>query len=394
MRADELAMARHVKLWILGTIVACVIAAAGTIPFRGIRASRDEATIFTQRPEATPARRHAQAIADAWRGAQTARRLAEARLAVRQRDFDRPVLMMASTDSEHATLQARIRASLDSAWQSLGLAETKISVALVIDPIEGSDGALPAVGSWGPSYLLPDSADRTLCLIRLSENTGWRRAILRQTFVRDNWLQPWLKANLGPCAFLAAYGMPGRSVRAWLGNRGFDLALAPAWNDSTAAPSASILRSDGGWWWGYVYHQSFPAVACLAHRVAGCREAVLEGASDDRPRPNRTQVVTTDRRYWQRQRLIGGSSYLADVARQVGRDRFLEFWNSPLSVDSALSRALRQPVGEWTAQWQTRFTPPIRLGSSAPAAATLLAVILGIIAIATTAVTARKRQVR
>ncbi|HUC39510.1 MAG TPA: hypothetical protein VMR92_01650, partial [Gemmatimonadales bacterium] len=112
------------------------------------------------------------------------------------------------------------------------------------------------------------------------------------------------------------------------------------------------------------------------------------------PRANRTPVVTTDRRYWQSQRLIGGSRYLADVARQVGRDRFLEFWNSPLSVDSALSRALREPVAEWTAQWQTRFTPPIRLGPSAPAAASLLAVILGIIAIATTAVTARKRQVR
>ena len=386
-------MARHVKLWILGTIVACVIAAAGTIPFRGTRASRDEATIFTQQPEATPARRYARAIADEWRAAQMARRLAEARLAIRQRDFDRPVLMMASADSEHATLQARIRASLDSAWQSLGLAETKISVALVIDPIDGSDAVLPQEESWAPSYLLPDSANRTLCLIRLSENTGWRRAILRPSFARDNWLQQWLKANLGPCAFLAAYGMPGRSVRAWLGNRGFDLALAPAWNDSTP-PSSSILGFYRGWWWPFVYHQSFPAVACLARRVAGCREAVLEGASDDRPRANRTPVVMTDRRYWRRQRLIGGSTYLADVARQVGRDRFLEFWNSPLSVDSALSRALRQPVGEWTAQWQTRFTPPIRLGSSAPAAASLLAVILAIIAIASTAVTARKRQVR
>ena len=55
---------------------------------------------------------------------------------------------------------------------------------------------------------------------------------------------------------------------------------------------------------------------------------------------NRTPVVMTDRRYWRRQRLIGGSTFLADVARQVGRDRFLEFLNSPLSVDSALSRAL------------------------------------------------------
>jgi hypothetical protein len=393
MRSHELAMARHVKRWIIGTIVACVIAAVGTIPFRGTRARRGEATIFTQRLEATPARLHARAIADEWRAAQMASRLAEERLAVRQRDLDRPVLIMASADSEHATLLARIRASLDSAWHSLGLAETKISVALVIDPIEGSDAALPRDESWGPSYLLPDSANRTLCLIRLSENTGWRRAILRRSFARDNWLQQWLKANLGPCAFLAAYGMPGRSVRTWLGNRGFDLALSPSWNDSTAT-SSSILRSDRGWWWPFVYHQSFPAVACLARRVAGCREAVLEGASDDRPRANRTPVVMTDRRFWQRQRLIDGSRYLADVARQVGRDRFLEFWNSPLSVDSALSRALRQPVGEWTAQWQTRFTPPIRLGSSAPAGASILAVILGIVAIASTAVTARKRQAR
>jgi hypothetical protein len=393
MRAHELAMARHMKLWILGTIVACVIAAVGTIPFRGTRARRGEATTFTRRPDATPARLQARAIADEWRAAQMASRLAEQRLAVRQRDLDRPVLIMASADSEHATLLARTRASLDSAWQSLGLAETKISVALVIDPIEGSDAALPPEESWGPSYLLPDSANRTLCLIRLSVSTGWRRAILRQSFARDNWLQQWLKANLGPCAFLAAYGMPGRSVRTWLGNRGFDLALSPAWNDSTA-PSSSILRLDRGWWWPFVYHQSFPAVACLARRVAGCREAVLEGVSDDRPLANRTPVVMTDRRYWRRQRLIDGSRYLADVARQVGRDRFLEFWNSPLSVDSALSRALRQPVGEWTAQWQTRFTPPIRLGSSAPAAASLLAVILGIVAIASTAVMARKRQAR
>ena len=385
-------MARSVKRWVFATIVACVIAAAGTLPFRGTRASRGAVLFFSRSPAATPARLHAQALAEEWRAAQAESRLAEERVAVQKHDFDRPLLMMAKLDSNDAALETRISANLDSAWHSLGLAETKISVALVIDPIEASDDGLPREESSGPSYLLPDSTHRTVCLIRLPETEGWRRAILREQPARKGWLRGWLTSSLGPCAFLAAYGTPARSVRSWLANRGFDLALFPGWNDSAAA--ADQLDPYRRWWWTYVYHQSFPAVACLAQRVAGCREAVLAGSSQESRQGSFTPVVTADRSFWRRQRLIGGSTYLSDVARDVGRDRFLEFWNSPLSVDSALSRALRQPVGEWTAHWQVRFAPPIRLGPSAPAGASFLALLLAVVAIATTAVTARKRQVR
>jgi hypothetical protein len=185
-------------------------------------------------------------------------------------------------------------------------------------------------------------------------------------------------------------------VRGWLGSRGFDLALTPGWNDSAGQHrSTSFWYGEGrGWWWSYLYDQSFPAVGCLARRVASCREAVLAGASDDNTRTTSPPVLMTDRRFWQRQRLLGGTSYLSDVVREVGRDRFLEFWNSSLSVDSALSRALRRPVGEWTADWQGRFGPTIRLGAGAPAAASLLALLLAGAAVASIALTARKRQVR
>ena len=146
------------------------------------------------------------------------------------------------------------------------------------------------------------------------------------------------------------------------------------------------------WWWDLIYQQSFPAVACLAQRVAGCQEAVL-ATTGDHGQPS--AVVMTDRRFWQRQRLIGGTYYLSDVAREVGRDRFLEFWNSSLPVDTALARALRRPVGEWTASWQQRLLPAqLRLGPSAPAGASLLAAFLAAVAVATVALTARKRQAR
>ncbi len=396
-------MARGVKVWVGAIGLACIVVAAATLPLRGTRATNRGAPFVSRIPQPTPARERAQAVADEWRAAETASRLAEERMRLRARlatsaDYlDRPLLVLNGADPDAEGLQTQITAQLDSAWRDLGLAETKITVGVVLDYIEGTDLSVPREESWGPSYLLPDSTNRTVCLVRLQENAGWRRAIQRESAARAKWVRQWLENSLGPCAFLAAFGMPGRSVRGWLSNRGFDLALGPSWNDSAAAESrkTSLMFGEGrSWWWEYLYHQSFPAVACLAGRVTGCRAAVLAGATEESGRVVFDPVVTTSRRFWQRQRLIGSAFYLSDVAREVGRDRFLEFWNSSLPVDTALARALRQPVGEWTAAWQRRFASRLRVGASAPLESSLLAVLIASVAIATVAMTARKRQVR
>ena len=399
-------MASGVRLWVGAAILTCGIVGIASLPFRGTRATNRSAVLFSRLPQPTPARERAQGLAEQWRAVQAARRLEEERVRLRTRlatsnpDSDRPFLVMTGADDGATVLQAQIAALLDSVWRDLGLAETKIAVGVVVDRIEETDASVPREESWGPSYLLPDSANRTVCLVRLVENAGWRRAVQREP--ASTWLRQWLKSSLGPCAFLAAYGMPGRSVRRWLGGRSFDLALAPSWDDSVSMGGrkgtwwrSQLTLGDGKrwrWWWDYIYHQSFPAVACLAQRVAGCREAVLATTDDD---SKRSSVVMTSRRFWQHQRLIGGTFYLSDVAREVGRDRFLEFWNSSLPVDTALARALRRPVGEWTASWQQRLLPAqLRLGASAPAGASLLAAFLAAVAVATVALTARKRQVR
>lgn len=394
-------MARGVRLWVGAVVLGCALVGAAILPFHGTRVPNRSAVFFARLPEATPARQRAQALAEEWRAAQAVSRLKEervrlrARLATSSQDSDRPFVIMTGADNSATALQAEIEALMDSGWRDLGLAETKITVGVVIDQAEDPDASLPREQSWGPSYLLPDSANRTICLVRLVGNATWRRAVQRES-ASNAWLRQWLKSSLGPCAFLAAYGMPGRSVRGWLSGRGFDLALTPSWGDSVSigGPQRSWLMLGNGWrwWWDYIYHQSFPAVACLAERVAGCREAVLAATGDG---SERSGVVMTSRDFWRRQRLIGGTSYLSDVAKEVGRDRFLEFWNSPLPVDTALARALRQPVGVWTASWQQRFLPTqLRLGPSAPARASLLAGFLAALAVATVALTARKRQIR
>src|SRR5205085_4111874 len=113
-----------------------------------------------------------------------------------------------------------------------------------------------------------------------------------------------------------------------------------------------------------IYSLPHTAVACLAGRPDGCRAAVL-GDSDD-PTVPFPDIMRIDRRWGRVPRLVEGQRFLGDVAREVGRDRFLTFWTSALPVDTALAAALKRPVGEWTADWQRDFVRPVRLGPAAP----------------------------
>ena len=47
-------------------------------------------------------------------------------------------------------------------------------------------------------------------------------------------------------------------------------------------------------------------------------------------------------------------SWLGDLAREQGPERFAAFWHSTLPVDSAFHQAFGVPLGEWTYQWTRR----------------------------------------
>jgi len=91
--------------------------------------------------------------------------------------------------------------------------------------------------------------------------------------------------------------------------------------------------------------------------------------------------------------VLNSDRYLADVAREVGHERFLRFWNSPDPVDTALATALKMPVGEWTERWQRRFVPRLPLGPAAPLSATVIGLVLGGAAVIAIALGAKHRQV-
>jgi hypothetical protein len=400
-------VARGVRWWVAVVLAACGLVAIAYLPPRGGVRARPPFTFLGMMPEGTPARRRAQALAAEWRAADGAVRLLEERARMRSmvsrtgHETRGPTILLTGVDAIPPSAVRLVESVMDSVWQNLGLADTKVRVGVVFDLWQArSSGPTPTRDDERPAYLQPDSTDRTTCIARIPVGRYWTRVILGEpTQVRPavppNFAD-WLKASLGPCAFHAAFGTPGRPVRRWLAARQWDVGRSLDWDSVPAGRFSSrdvIGEPRFSWYWERVY--SFPpaTVACLAGRTTGCRDAVLDGAGGRRD-DSLPRVVRFEWRWWRTERLVPAERYLSDVARDVGRERFVRFWSSPLPVDTALAAALKKPVGEWTEEWQRRYIPRLRLGAAAPRAAALLALLLAVAAVTSAALSASRRQVR
>lgn len=395
-------MARSVRWWVVAAMVACVAVGFVYLPPRpepllGAR--------FQSADAPSPYRLRVQALAARWRTTALELQLLAARDRLhseidrrRTREQPGPVLSFEGPDTLSPVARDLVRAQLDSVWAGMGLGVTKISVAVVLRV--GRTVGRPDEPSWNDgstqeAYLLPDSIDRVTCIVLRSLPTTWGpgKELAQPSPAATEALTGFLRNGLGPCAFHAAFGNPGHAVQRWLGARRYDLALNPWWergSDSGRSGrfTAQLDPDVNPWFWLDAYHYPPLAVACLAGRSVACWASVLAAAADDSSR-----VVTTTR-WWQRQQLVGGDHYLADVVREVGRPRFQEFWNSEAPVDTALTAALRQPIGDWTRAWQARFVPRIRLGPSASLGSSLLGVILAALSVALVAWSVGRREAR
>jgi len=379
-------MAPRLRPWIGAALAACVLIAAAYLPPRG--GVRPRGIVFNSPRPLTAARLRAQAVGAELRAATARLRVREAQehmgdgVVPPSQNGNGVVLLVLGPDSLTRRARPTAAAALDTVWHHLGLGETKVSLVFVLDLAEGPTS--------GRTYVFPDSSDRTTCAVW--QSAGWWFRGSRPLPGSANF-RGWLQNALGPCAFYAAFGSPGRPVRQWMAQRNFDLALYPTWAPSDR-PNATERSPFGprGWWWDAIYRSPPATVGCLGGRPLACRAAVLRGA--DQGEDSVSRVVESDGRWWLGQALIPGERYLADVAAEVGPQRFLRFWNSPLPVDTSLTLALGQPIGDWTVRWERRFSRPLPLGPAASSTAAALSLLAAAIAVALAALAAARRQVR
>jgi hypothetical protein len=363
-------MARSLGVWVGVSILVCALIGGVYLPPRGVP-KWAEGRIFLMR-EPNPQRTRARDLANKWLAANAAvlgeqyhDRVGPALAARRGRNQPGPILDLQAEDSIRDWAQPVVQGALDSAWKMLDLGVSKISVGVLLRevlPRGGSATPNPEYNHYGASWLLPDSTDRSTCLV-VAE---------LPYFVRNHrYLQPGRLVEsgarlLGPCAWYARFGVPSPRVEQWLAARQFDVAITPIWyrRSSNEGVVNWVFGEEESpfLWWGGLYAYAPEALACLAGRPEECRRGLAaydKGGIGSRPRV----VVPFDPWESKKIKLIGGQVFLSDLLRVVGDDRFQEFWTTSLPVDSALTVALRKPVGEYTVSWLRSFSPAPKFGA-------------------------------
>jgi len=199
-------MAPRLRPWIGAALAACALIAAAYLPPRG--GVRPRGIVFNSPRPLTAARLRAQAVGAELRAATAELHVREAQgrssdeIAPQGRIANGLLLLVLGPDSLTRRARPTAAAALDTVWQHLGLDETKVSVVFVLDLATGP--------SSGRSYVFPDSSDRTTCAVW--QPAGWWFRGSRPLPGSANF-RAWLQNALGPCAFYAAFGSPGRPVR-------------------------------------------------------------------------------------------------------------------------------------------------------------------------------------
>ncbi len=397
-------MEMRFKHWIYSAIALSTLGAVANWPADrlNIRRSRS-APVTPQRAAASELRR------ELW-AAHRQLAMAEKRddiLATIGPALDQSRLAVVVDDAVPSPLRAVLETEVDAVWAEIApVAEHGIRFALNVDFATG-DGYQPRT-LW---YVLPEGLDGTTCLSSLTLNLQTTRDdldrgvqpidVLRRQMRRPT--SAGASVSRGPCAFYSAFGPPGTHVKEWLVSTNLDFARLADWArpQPRAEPPARIVSS-------LRYRIELPGLAmigldshaCASGRAARCRAALFPDTAFERSnRANLSQHARDgilagwfERSSWGSTFGPPTSHFLSDVVREVGPERFEEFWTSELPVNEAFASIVGRDIGEWTSDWiaaeigRYHFGPGVRAGE-------LLVVVLlaGIGALAGAGVAVRRK---
>ncbi len=155
----------------------------------------------------------------------------------------------------------------------------------------------------------------------------------------------------GPCAFFAAFGMPGHGIRDWLERTQYD---AARWADWTSASVTSAGRDGGSW-----YALPGDDARCAARGGSACLTMIgLDPVATAEAGVGSSVSVAgilgpfeTHDSIWTPTASVLKRRLLADMVRQLDPDRFRVFWTSEDAPAAAFERATGMPLATWVHAW-------------------------------------------
>ena len=277
--------------------------------------------------------------------------------------------------------ELKIRSAVEHVWQQAhGPDGTRLLVMLEVSRSR----------RYTTTYALPQALDGRTCAVSLAidPTIEWVRL---NSVIGAAEIEPLLLESLGPCLYYTAFGRPGPHIESWLRERSFKLANSGNWHGPPPR-----TRWEGQPLDMVFSNMSFDAAACTTGRLGRCRTAVEHTNNEEnfrvRPEPARLAGVF-QRSYWPRN-FLSDDYYLASLVREMGRDRFAQFWRSTAPLDSAFTSAFGQSIETWTTHWARGFVPDMPpLGPAPRPIAVLFAVGVAAVAVAVAAAAVMRRQV-
>ena len=187
------------------------------------------------------------------------------------------------------------------------------------------------------------------------------------------------RQELGPCAFFAAFGLPGRGVARWLASRGYDVAMDPDWQLPRHTRLPSEQPSATQWlqftlarfqvaprlesYWVLadqsIYWSSFTGSACAAGDSNACHQYFFSAIAPPLRRRGTPMPGVIEFRPWWSSSEFGA---LAALVRDQGPDRFAKFWRSDLPPEQAFDQAFTVPFDRWAPAWAQTVYGSVRVG--------------------------------
>ena len=297
--------------------------------------------------------------------------------------------------------------------------KTSIIVAIVADTDRTPHG-LPRYtqGVVSKEVFVPDGDGSGACFVlgRVHADPNRLSMTFRRFLLDAASSQAMAQSFLGPCALFSAFGAPGPEILHWLRITGWQFARVMDWT-TTASPwqyprhynvspysprslAETFALGDTPWWITRDF-LSNDAVACLAARQSRCASAFAVPYRYERDTVWSSHVASAGA--WDvfggfgpaRRSSLGpqGGWLISDMIHSMGRERFAQFWTSPLPPDSAYRAATGEDLSAWVQRWATNIYGTDTLGPRLPANAPIAGLVAILLALGVAIGFARERRV-